>query len=140
MLNDVVVLLGGPESTGRVNSMADLAEVAQKGLPKKSLRSLMDSMHLKPQDMADFLNVTPRNLQRYKDEDLLSSTVSDHVIQLALLFELGRSVMGAEDFIEWLSEPCAALESRRPGEMLKNTTGINTVKNELYRIEHAVFA
>ena len=140
MLHDVVVLLGGPESTGRVNSMADLAEVAQKGLPKQSMRSLMDIMRLKPQDMAGFLNVTLRNLQRYKDEDLLSSAVSDHLIQLAMLFELGRSVMGSEDFLEWLSEPCAALESKRPGEMLKTTTGINTVKNELYRIEHAVFA
>ena len=140
MLYDVVVLLGGPGSTGRVNSMADLAEVAQKGLPKQSMRSLMDIMRLKPQDMAGFLNVTLRNLQRYKDEDLLSSAVSDHLIQLAMLFELGRSVMGSEDFLEWLSEPCAALESKRPGEMLKTTTGINTVKNELYRIEHAVFA
>jgi uncharacterized protein (DUF2384 family) len=90
-------------------------------------------------DLSAYLNVTLRSIQGYKKDDLLSSNISDHLIQLATLYVMGESTLGGKAFKEWLQLYNPAL-GIVPVELLKTATGIETVKDELIRIEYSVFA
>ncbi len=94
---------------------------------------------MKVTDLAAYLNVTLRSIQGYGKNQLLSSNISDHLIQLAGLYVLGKSALGSEAFREWLQLHNPAL-GIRPVELLRTATGIETVKDELLRIDYGVFA
>ncbi len=140
-VTSVIEILGGETVVGSpVASSSDLALLAEKGIPKEAIEHLTEYLGIPLSSLGEYLNVTMRSLHRYKKTQLLSSNVSDHLIQLATLFDLGKKVLGKEKFQTWLSLPNLALGNVKPLELLKTSTGIRTVSDELIRIEYGVFA
>ena len=138
---NVVNMLGGRKVIGRpIGNAAELAQLAERGIPKAALRHLAACLSLDVKELAAYLPTTLRNLQRYKDDQLLSDVVSDRLIGLASVFALGKDVLGDAAFQQWLRLPSAALGGLRPLDLLRTNTGIETVKDELGRIEYGVFA
>lgn len=123
-----------------IRNETELAQLALAGIPKATLTYLADSVHLDVKQVAGFLPVTARNLHRYKETDLLSDVVSDRLIGLASLFELGEEILGVSYFKDWLQTKNVALGEVSPAELLKSHTGIEIVKHELGRIAHGIFA
>jgi putative toxin-antitoxin system antitoxin component (TIGR02293 family) len=118
----------------------DLAYLAANGVPKASIQHLSDSVGMDAKDVIALLPVTPRNLQRYDDKDLLSNVVSDHLIALADLFSVGTRALGKEYFKDWLNGEIPALGKEKPVSFLRTHAGIELVKTELGRMEHGIFA
>jgi putative toxin-antitoxin system antitoxin component (TIGR02293 family) len=118
----------------------DLVRLAESGIPKSSIKKLADSLLIEEKEMTNFLPVTSRNLQRYKDNDLLSEIVSDRLIGLASLFEFGEVVLGKNFFKDWLYLRNPALGGTKPVDLLKSNTGIELLKDVLLRMEHGVLA
>lgn len=118
----------------------DLAFLAENGVPKAAIQHLADSVGLDVKEIIALLPVTPRNLLRYEDTDLLSNVVSDHLISLADLMSIGTRVLGKEYFLDWLNSKILALSNEKPLNFLRTHAGIELVKTELGRIEHGIFA
>jgi uncharacterized protein (DUF2384 family) len=54
---------------------------------------------------------------------------------------LGISVFGSSDiFDKWLAEPCPALGGISPRSLMVTAEGLETVLNEIGRIEHGVIS
>ena len=123
-----------------VKSDFDLAYLAQNGVPKAVIQHLADSAGLDIKELVSLLPVTPRNLLRYNDNDLLSNVVSDHLISLADLFATGTKVLGKEYFLDWLHHEIQSLGGEKPIHFLRTHAGIDLIKTELGRIEHGIFA
>lgn len=123
-----------------VQTDIDLADMVVTGIPKQTIRYLAASIGVDERDIIQLLPVTNRNLQRYKDTDNLSDTVTDHLVSLASLFEWGEHVLGKEYFKEWLKKPSLPLRNTRPFDLLTSNTGIQIVKDELIRIAFGVLA
>lgn len=137
MVAEVIKVLGLENSD--VHTEKDLALLAANGVPRFSIENLAELLGVKLKDLANYLNVTLRSIQGYKKEQLLSSNISDHIIQLASLYVLGDNALGGKAFRRWLELHNPAL-GIRPVELLKTATGIDTVKKALIRIDHSVFA
>ena len=118
----------------------DLAYLAENGVPKATIQHLADSVGLDIKDLISLLPVTPRNLLRYNDTDLLSNVVSDHLIALADLFSIGTRVLSTAYFLDWIQSDIQALGYKKPIQFLKTHAGIELIKTELGRIEHGIFA
>ena len=118
----------------------DLAYLAENGVPKATIQHLADSVGLDIKELISLLPVTPRNLLRYNDVDLLSNVVSDHLIALADLFSIGTRVLSAEYFLDWVHSDIQALGNKKPFQFLRTHAGIELIKTELGRIEHGIFA
>ena len=118
----------------------DLAYLAQNGVPKAVIQHLANSAGVDMKELISLLPVTPRNLLRYGDDDLLSNVVSDHLISLADLFATGSKVLGKAYFLEWLHQRIQAMGDEKPIHFLRTHAGIDLVKTELGRIEHGIFA
>jgi putative toxin-antitoxin system antitoxin component (TIGR02293 family) len=118
----------------------DLAYLAENGIPKAVIQHLSDSVGLDIKEVIALLPVTPRNLLRYSDTDLLSNVVSDHLIALADLFATGARVLGKAYFLDWLNHPIQAMGNEKPMHFLRTHAGIDLVKTELGRMEHGIFA
>jgi putative toxin-antitoxin system antitoxin component (TIGR02293 family) len=118
----------------------DLAFLAENGVPKAAIQHLADSVGLDVKELIALLPVTPRNLLRYEDTDLLSNVVSDHLISLADLMSIGTRVLGKEYFLDWLNSKILSLSNEKPIYFLRTHAGIELVKTELGRIEHGIFA
>lgn len=118
----------------------DLAYLAENGVPKAAIQHLADSVGLDIKELISLLPVTPRNLLRYNDTELLSNVVSDHLIALADLFSTGTRVLSKEYFLDWLHSNILALGNQKPFQFLRTHAGIELIKTELGRIEHGIFA
>ena len=124
----------------KIRNNFDLAFLAENGVPKAAIQHLADSAGLDVKELISLLPVTPRNLLRYEDTDLLSNVVSDHLISLADVISVGTRVLGREYFLEWLHSNILALGNEKPIQYLRTHAGIEVVKTELGRIEHGIFA
>ena len=124
----------------KVKNDFDLAYLAENGVPKATIQHLADSAGLDVKELISLLPVTPRNLLRYNDTDLLSNVVSDHLIALADLFSIGTRVLGREYFLDWLQNKILALGNEKPIQFLRTHVGIELIKTELGRMEHGIFA
>lgn len=133
--------LGGPEVLGRtLRNDVDLMHLIETGIPKATIRYLAESMGIEPKALIEYLPVTNRNLQRYKETDLLTDVVSDRVVALATLVEYGETVLGKDRFRHWLQSPILALGKQTPISFLKTHKGIGIISDELVRIDYGVFA
>ena len=133
--------LGGNQVLGQsIRSEADLMCLIELGVPKATIRYLAESLGIEPKELIQYLPVTPRNLQRYQEEDRLSEIVSDHIVALAELFEHGEDALGKDYFRDWLHGSILSLGNRRPVEFLKTHKGIGMIDRELGRIEHGIFS
>ena len=119
-----------------------LIDATRNGLPYKSLQTAKVIMPFSSQEWARMLHISKRSIDRLKKEKRkLSTTQSEKLIEVTLLYDYGVDVFGSsEKFTKWLDRSNLALGGVAPKSLLDTNQGIKAVKTELSRIEYGVLA
>ncbi|WP_305045040.1 type II RES/Xre toxin-antitoxin system antitoxin [Geoalkalibacter sp.] len=123
-------------------SPLDMVQAVRRGLPYQSLAKVAEALDLSTNQLAQYLPVTARTLQRYqKEKQKLDRDLSDHLLQIARVFARCREVMEDGDRARrWLQTPSLPLGQVTPLSLLDTFTGVEMVMDELGRIEHGLVA
>ncbi len=117
----------------------EMVNVARKGIPMKAIDTLAKNLKLSRPELARYLHVSERTLQRYTPDKILSQDLSDHVLQIARIYARCVEVFEEHDkAANWLKQPNIAFGKILPIELLDTSTGIEMVFDELTRIEYGV--
>jgi putative toxin-antitoxin system antitoxin component (TIGR02293 family) len=119
----------------------------QSGISYNLFSLIKDITPFTEGDWAEFLNISTKTLQRYKQPPRRTSESfrfkpiqSEKIIELAEVTKVGKEVFGSmEKFKLWLDTPNFALGNMKPMELLKDSYGKEMVIGELTRIEHGIF-
>lgn len=124
------------------DSPFDLVQAVRRGLPYQSVVKVAEALDLSTNQLAKFLPVTARTLQRYqKEKQKLDRDLSDHLLQIARVFARCWQVMeDSERARRWLQTPSIPLGNVPPMSLLDTYTGVEMVMDELGRIEHGLAA
>ena len=132
------ILGGGKNLNKRIQSRMDFISLR---VTKNALIHLAKAMNLPLHQVAKFLPVTLRTVQRYKSRDRFNKAVSEHILLIAEVVAKGIRLFDDRDnFLKWLNHPCKALGNHVPINLLDSKVGLDIVSDELGRIEHGVFA
>lgn len=119
----------------------DLIRLSRKGILKKSLLQLAGKLSFTLQELAGILHISERTLQRYNNEDVLASNVSERALLLSQLYKKGVDVFStSQNFNDWLRTPLPAFQQQAPIHYLDTAFGFQLIFDELGRIEHGIFA
>jgi len=134
-------LLGISEALYQIQNNADFIPMINKGIPKKSLDTLMDNTGITIPEISGIIRTSDRTLRRYTAAQKLNPEQSERVIELAKLYSRGEEVFGNMDaFKQWMNSSVMALGNKKPKTFLDTSMGIDLLMNELGRIEHGIFA
>lgn len=126
---------------GVIPTLMDFVKVTRKGIPKRSLDILAKKMDIAVSELAKYLHVSERTLQRYKPDKILSADLSDHILQITRVFTRCLEVFNnKKDAKNWLKQPNTAFGNALPIGLLDTSTGIEMVLDELDRIEYGVYS
>ena len=141
-LSGVMKVLGGQKVLGkRIKSRMDLIELSKSGLTKKALAHLAKYMSFSVRQMAEFLPVTERTIQRYGPDAHFNRVVSEQILQIAEVAAKGTEVFeDTNRFLAWMNHPSKALANKTPSSLLSSRFGIEMVLDELGRMEYGVFS
>jgi len=115
----------------------------QRGITQRFFEAIRSRMPFTDQQWADFLNISPKSLQRYSTDasHVFKPIHSEKIIQLAQVMEEGRATFGSQErFYRWLDTPNVALGGGKPMDMLHNSYGQELVLAELNAINYGIFA
>jgi putative toxin-antitoxin system antitoxin component (TIGR02293 family) len=117
----------------------DFVKAARKGIPKKSIDTLAKKLNLPLSELAKYLHVSERTLQRYEPDKILSPDLSDHILQITKIYSRCLEVFNdKKTAAAWLKEPCIAFGNTAPVELMDTSAGIEMVFDELTHIEYGV--
>ena len=136
----VALILGGRKTLrGGTAERIDLMKLSQKGVNKDALLRLAKYLGFSLSQMAEFLPVTQRTIQRYDRNHRFNQAVSEHILQITEVALRGSNVFGSRDkFVSWMKANSPALGNRTPTSLLGSRFGAELVLEELGRIEHGV--
>lgn len=120
-----------------------IVQAIRKGLPYKIFNQIKSFTPFSDSDWAEYLDLSTKTLQRYRDEaDFSFKPIhTEKIIELAEVTNFGIAVFGSsEKFRDWLYAPSYALNNLKPAELIKDSYGKEMVMAELNRIEHGIFA
>jgi len=122
------------------NPMATVI-VANKGISATSFDKV-SSLFGRKERLASLLNVSVKTMQRYQKEGKkLNPLNSEMVLKFIALFQKGIEIFGLRKaFLNWLEKPAIGLGNLRPYDLLKTSSGIDLVQEELIRIEYGDLA
>ena len=90
---------------------------------------------------SSLLPMSKRTIEKVKDQELLNPIVSDRVLQIATLYQMGKVVFGdTSSFQQWIDTPLLALGNQKPMDILNNDTGLSIIKDLVGRIQHGVYS
>lgn len=105
------------------------------------LKDLSSSFNITSSIMAVILEVSPKTLTRYQEnEKELSPQQRDRVEIVESIMELGKRVLGDEEEVRnWLRRPVHSIENQKPIDLITSETGRRRVENVLLQIEGGAF-
>jgi hypothetical protein len=119
----------------------DMLTLIRKGVSKKMMDDMMDTMDITIEEMSAILHVSTRTLRRYDQTTSLNMEQSERIIELSDLYGYGEKVLdNLNNFKIWIDTPMLALGQKKPKEFLDTSVGIRMIKNILGRIEHGVYS
>lgn len=142
-MNNLVFLLGGTDLIReKINSVFDLITLSNKGIKKASLDALVGHIGMTKKSFAeDILHLSVKTLERKKENDLLDSYTSSHIIEVAKVVEHAFEVFEDEQRVQkWLNTPNQALNQFKPLALFHIPTGLAMVDNVLGRIEEGIYS
>lgn len=112
------------------------------GIPYSLFDVIQDYAPFSESDWADFLDISTKSLQRYKQSSKqFKALQSEKIIEMAEVTNMGLDVFGnMEKFKLWLDTPVFSLGSLKPMELLKDSYGKELVLAELTRINYGILA
>ncbi len=118
-----------------------LISLARKGLPRRTVDNIANALGVSMGEIAALLPVSVRTLQRYEEKKVLDKDLSDHIIQIAKVFERAVDVFGNEiNAATWMKSPILALGNVPPIKILDTSAGIEMITMLLGRIEYGVYS
>ena len=121
------------------SSTSDLLDRIEEGFPAALASETCEAMGLSQKEMADFLGVSPRTLERRLVKGTLTPSESDRVYRLIRLFKQAEKTLGSpEDAQSWLKSPQMRLSGRVPLEIARYEAGSREVEDLLGRIRHGI--
>ncbi len=111
------------------------------GIPNSLFHLIQHSAPFTENDWADFLNISTKSLQRYRQTSrhYFKPLHSEKIIELAEVTKVGLEVFGDMDKLKlWLNTPNFALGKTKPIELLRDSYGKELVIGELIRINHGI--
>src|SRR5947209_1446232 len=124
-----------------VLSRTELIEAINEGLPSELASELAGALKIRQDELANLLRLTPRTLQRRREEGRLELAESERVWELSRLISRATEVLETkEGAISWLKSPIQALGWKSPLALAQTAVGLREVENVLGRIEHGVFS
>lgn len=105
----------------------------QKGLSFGDIASLITFLDYNQQDLAQFLDVNPSTISRWKTQDsALGMLRSKNSVAVDKIIAKGVRIFGSEiGFQMWLQAINTALGDVKPRDLLKNPFEVETVDNAL---------
>lgn len=111
------------------------------GIPFTLFDSIQDYTPFTENDWAEFLGISTKSLQRYKQAAIhhFKPIHSEKIIEMAEVTKMGLDVFGTMEKLRlWLNTPNYALGRLKPIELLKDSYGKDMVMSELTRINHGI--
>ncbi len=114
--------------------------VIKEGVPYSLFQIIQDFTPFTEENWADFLDISTKSLQRYKQTSRsFKSIQSEKIIEIAEVTKIGLDVFGdMEKFKLWLETPNYALGKLKPMDLLKDSYGKELVVSELTRINYGI--
>jgi len=112
------------------------------GFPYSIFKLIQEYTPFSEQDWADFLNISTKSLQRYKQSanHKFKPLHTEKIIEIAEVTKIGLELFEDVDkFKLWLNTPNYALGSHKPLELLKDSYGKDLLIQELINIQHGIF-
>ncbi len=125
-----------------LNNKMLIVHSIRKGISYSFFNKIKNNSPFTDIEWGDFLNISTKSLQRYKNEKnhVFKSIHSEKIIELAEVTNFGNDVFdNSKNFYTWLTTVSIALGSMQPIELLKNSYGKEMVMNELNRINQGIF-
>jgi putative toxin-antitoxin system antitoxin component (TIGR02293 family) len=111
----------------------------EEGLSAALLDELRDRLALSPEDMASFLGISTRTLERRREKGTLTSSESERLYRIVRLFQKAMEVFETEEEARrWLKRPQMRLGEQVPLEIARLEPGAREVERLLGRIEHGI--
>ncbi|MEP2275797.1 MAG: antitoxin Xre/MbcA/ParS toxin-binding domain-containing protein [Reichenbachiella sp.] len=124
-----------------INDPAVRYQKAHEGITKSDFLAVVSMTGMNLTEFSNLLPVSRRTLEKVKDEELISASVSDRILQIAALYQYGAEVLGGiPAFQTWLKSDLLALAHKKPYDFLGNSTGLSLVEDLLGRMEHGVYS
>lgn len=142
----VAALLGAPQTIRKVpRSAIEAHEMLLKGMPARALTYLVENLAIIDWDdaFAKAVGMSERTFQRHTAgaAKALSPEQSGRTWKFAEILAQASAVFGSKKEAEqWLEQPAAGLDGRRPIDLLATPTGVELVEDFLVRLEYGVYA
>lgn len=116
--------------------------VIREGVTYNLFNLIKHSTPFTEENWADFLDISTKSLQRYKQTSKSFKPIqSEKIIEMAEVTNVGLDVFGDMDkFKLWLETPNFSLGNLKPMELLKDSYGKELVISELTRITYGILA
>ena len=137
-IHAVIELLGGEAVFGRaLQTENDLRLAIREGFPQSVVEEVMRSAGLTLAELATTLDLSPRSLQRRRQQGRLARYESDRLYRLARLIALAKRYIGDDKTAgRWLKRPNRALGGSAPLSLIDTELGAREVENVLGRIAY----
>lgn len=136
------VILGGDKSIKKaLSGDLDLINISRTGIKKSTLKSLAGYLDITMETMSNLLHSSHRNIQRKDEDELLDTSKTEKVLELAAFAQRGIEVIGnKESFSEWLHSPLISIGNKTPLDFLDTSFGIRMLTKILGRLEQGVYS
>ncbi|MEO9003245.1 MAG: antitoxin Xre/MbcA/ParS toxin-binding domain-containing protein [Ginsengibacter sp.] len=136
------VILGGDKSIKKaLSGDFDLINISRTGIKKSTLKSLAGYLGITMETMSNLLHSSHRNIQRKDEDELLDTSKTEKVLELAAFAQRGIEVIGnKESFSEWLHSPLISIGNKTPLDFLDTSFGIRMLTKILGRLEQGVYS
>lgn len=119
--------------------LSGLLTLIEEGLPTALLDEIQERLNLGPREMASFLGISPRTLERRRASGTLTSIESERLYRIVRLFRKATEVFESEEEARsWLKRPQMRLGEQVPLEVARLEPGAREAERLLGRIEHGI--
>ena len=125
-----------------LNDKFALIAQIKKGFSYITFDKIYDTLPYTLEEWSGLLGISLKSLHRYKSENRTFKPLqSEKIMEIAEVSILCQDVFGDKKmFTTWFSRPSQALGGLSPKELVADSYGKQLVMDELYRIEHGIFA
>lgn len=125
----------GPEES-------DILAMVRRGLPIDALRNLVEAVGVPQKEVASVVGIPATTLGRRRKSGRLTPLESDHVVRVARLAVMARTMMAgdADAARRWLTVPHRLLGNETPLGRASTETGGREVEQLIGQLRHGVFS